>query len=415
MIPDLDLCVDNEGRGYTPFYYLITAKQLRPSSLESFHRFIDLPPEIHLQILQCCDTATLFRLMHTSSYLRRESSKLFWEQLEKLWYHCDHYTVNDPEAGCTGLVRYSRHFTRHIRQLEVTLSRMRWRFADKSKGSRGATVQILQMLWRLVQDLFPSVQKVVLTGCQPFRKERLADSEHGEQDLLTAVVELCPPHISCFVAFDLHIHPHLCRLWRLAPGRSWRIVEESWALNRVVIPYSKFPDGSLGDFLSMKRKLSFYHLTRWGIDWLISETYAQYQDGAKFECPAPDCTEKFTEEAQWRQHIFWSSHWCPGNGRQAVALPYHSNTPDDVRAALNERKQRLEEIRASVQLIWHKLKDQCEEHPADFEKSFCNQMMEHKVLDADEPTPGDSQLYLFGFSLFDRTHYLYTGMPLEGY
>ena len=50
-----------------------------------FASFSRLPSELQLRIIQCCNPATLFELMHVLSTIRDEAQKLFWAD-QGAWY-----------------------------------------------------------------------------------------------------------------------------------------------------------------------------------------------------------------------------------------------------------------------------------------------------------------------------------------
>lgn len=56
-----------------------------PKWTPSFLSFPCLPLEVQVHILTMCDSATLFSLMHVSTTMRKEASKLFWSD-PNVWY-----------------------------------------------------------------------------------------------------------------------------------------------------------------------------------------------------------------------------------------------------------------------------------------------------------------------------------------
>lgn len=73
----------SSGEERTPFYTYVSPSGIGGNISQqetAFSIFNQLPEEIQLHIVAMCSVSTLFQLMHTSSKLRREASKLFWGQ-----------------------------------------------------------------------------------------------------------------------------------------------------------------------------------------------------------------------------------------------------------------------------------------------------------------------------------------------
>jgi hypothetical protein len=169
MLWDLNLCVDyNRWVPLVPFFTLTTPTQVRWSPRRSFHRFSDLPPDIHLLIFQQCDSPTLFWLMHTTSYTRHESSKLFWAQIAAMWCRCEWGNIDHFPQGRPGLVRYDRGFCARIAQVELLLGKLELRFGNEVHAKENSTPEErIRRLWEAVAELFLAAWIVVLSSFVP--------------------------------------------------------------------------------------------------------------------------------------------------------------------------------------------------------------------------------------------------------
>ncbi|KAL2815246.1 hypothetical protein BDW59DRAFT_166838 [Aspergillus cavernicola] len=407
---DLDLCVDYRGEPFIPFYYFITPKPSSTPALRSFPRFADLPPDLHLIIFQCCDSPTLFQLMHTCSYTRHECAKLFWSQFADVWYHLGLGAIKQYDQHRVGLVRHNRDFARYTRQVELHLGRMEWKFGDHVETRA-------RQLWGTIDELFPCAEKVVLSGAVPYRALPPPDGEYDvEYSAISQVVDMSPPHITCFVALQPTC-PQPMTLWRIAPGSSWRVVVEYWCPKRILMPTSRLPSGLLADLMSMTTKCKFFRLGRDGVDWLKAETYIRYGDGPEIECPNEECYTKFSPD-EWREHMRTGFHWRSGSSRREGGFPCYRNTPVHVRAALEAREEHLEELKAAVRSVWGKLKKEFGHNNTEtnrrFKNTFFAQMKEHRFLVPDETDLSKSDWYFHAVeSKFDDSSCFYSGLPFS--
>lgn len=149
---DLKLWMYRDLLPFTPFYYFVAPEPLPFEGPKLFHRFMDLPLEIHRMIFQPCDTPTLFHLMHTSSYTRRECSELFWEPEPNTWYLPDDTHLLFADGNFR--IYHCLEFASHVTQVEINFEHV---------GLNWPTFNG-QAFWDNLQSLFPSVWNVVLSG-----------------------------------------------------------------------------------------------------------------------------------------------------------------------------------------------------------------------------------------------------------
>jgi hypothetical protein len=374
----------------TPFSHFVTP-ELSPSP-KRFPRFMDLPLELHRLIFQACDTPTLFHLMHTSSYIRSECSELFWGSGNRVWYRPDHayYLFNEKDSP----IDFCSEFASRITHVEISLY-----FADHRRMAyTGRT------FWDRLQGLFPSARNVVLSGSQPRRKDI------SQYFFISQMVGPAPPDINAFVAFkckgDVDVDEHALRhrLWRVERHR-WSLVQDIWTPMRVLLPPKRVPPGLLNDLSTSDR----IHRILWremkALNWLKLETYARYSDTSVIECPDPGCKDlEFHTLKDFKIHILVKRHIGGSSFTHDNDLVlYHRYTPVEVKAVLDSKQRRLDEMVRVKRLLEDDLHDRYR-RPGDakrkFEEELTVQMKEHGYL-APHKSLEDSNLWLDRAEIFE--------------
>ena len=377
---DLKLVMDYDSLPLTPFCYFVAPEPLEFQGPKLFHHFMDLPLEIHRAIFQYCDTPTLFHLMHTSSYIRYECFDLFWEPDRNTWYR--HEYAGELFDYDFFPIYHCPTFASRITQVEIGFP---FRQLDRM-ARRG------QAFWDKLQQLFPSMQNVVLSGNGP---ERLPPAFPSP---ISDLVTLAPPNITAFVAFQYGGYEGALRyrLWRVEAGTCWSIIQDPWTPMRVLLPAKKVQLSLLNDFLLIKRVAVASARERRGRDWLVLETYGRYSDSSGIDCPDPGCNTKFPTLEKLKMHIWHDSHEGLRNSYGFSMMKYHRNTPIEVRAILDTKQRRLDEMYFILTVLQEELREQYHKHgeygQRQFEEALTGQMKEHGYL-APEKSLDDLELW----------------------
>lgn len=387
---DLKLCMTRDSLPFTPFYCFVAPDPFPFKGPELFHRFMDLPLEIHRMIFHHCDAPTLFHIMHASSYTRRECSALFWEPEHNTWYRPDnaHLLFEDQNFR----LYHCPEFASRVKQVEINIEYMELNRVASSG----------QAFWEKLRSLFPSVQNVVLSGKAP--KHSLPphcgvyDRDYSP---VSDLVDMAPPNITALVAFKYGGSEGALRyrLWRV--GACWSIVEDSWTPMRVLIPAKKIPSGLLNDFLSMERAYKDGYSEFLAREWLALDTYARYPESRGIDCPSPWCNAKFPMLEQLKEHIAYGSFERFQKPCGRYMIQYHRNTPVEVKAALDTKQRRSEETFFLATVLNEELREQYRQNGEagreQFQDTLARQMKEYEIVGPDQSLVNSESWY----DLFD--------------
>lgn len=144
------------------------------ASNASFRHFAKLPVELQLRIFHFCDPATVFRLMHTSHYMRTEAKKLFFSDPEA-WYHVDAGWL--LRGGYAAHTEYNLEFLACVERLNVDFGWMTERTWMTQEGSSewggteeeavaaafGGMDECMRDFWRAIQYRLPKLQHIILS------------------------------------------------------------------------------------------------------------------------------------------------------------------------------------------------------------------------------------------------------------
>jgi hypothetical protein len=126
----------------------------------SFTQFGALPAELQFRILAFCSADTLFQLMHVSSTLRPEASKLFWAN-SKAYFHVDAYQLLD--GGYPAYTYWDLGFLDHVQNVEIeydsgTDNR---RLCPDPHGRREFQQDPILTFWNSFKKTFPNAMRVI--------------------------------------------------------------------------------------------------------------------------------------------------------------------------------------------------------------------------------------------------------------
>jgi hypothetical protein len=319
---------------------------------------------------------------------------MFWEPDHDTWYRPE-YADKLFDYECFPIY-HCPTFASRITQVEIGFYLQQ----IDQMAHRG------QAFWDKLQKLFPSVQNVVLSG------NGAGPLPPPCPSLISDLVMLAPPNITAFAAFQYGGYEGALRykLCKAEAGACWSIIKDPWTPMRVLLPPKKVPLSLLNDFLLVERVAVASNRERRGRDWLILETYARYSDSSRIDCPDPGCNAKFPTLEELKMHIWHDSHEGLRNSYGFSMMDYHRNTPVEVKAILDTKQRRLDEMYFIRTVVQEELREQYQNRgdsgKRQFEEALTGQMKEHGYL-APEKSLDDLELWhdLAGLFEYDTDDY----------
>src|SRR5690242_9293647 len=121
-------------------------------------KFPQLPDEIQLHVLAMCSASTLFQLMHTSSRLRKEASKLFWGKEDAYFLVEAHWLVDKAYPGQS---MWDMAFLANVQHVEVEYqARISQEICVRRDGICDIQHNLVDAFWTSLKGRFPNVKKV---------------------------------------------------------------------------------------------------------------------------------------------------------------------------------------------------------------------------------------------------------------
>lgn len=122
--------------------------------------YSQLPDELQLHILTLCSDSCLFQLMHTSSKLRIEASKLFWRRRDVYFLVEAQWLI---EKAYPGQSYWDMAFLANVQNVEVecpgSISGQICRKRDEKREIQHALVHVF---WASLQNRFPNAKTVII-------------------------------------------------------------------------------------------------------------------------------------------------------------------------------------------------------------------------------------------------------------
>ncbi|KAL3464823.1 hypothetical protein BJX64DRAFT_253827 [Aspergillus heterothallicus] len=364
MIWDLDRCLDTAGAPITPFHYFVSPTSgFQLPNLCSFPRFLQLPLEIQLEVCRFCNLSTLYRLVQTSSHMRALAKKLLLSELQQIWYHVEISSTNTGGYIKQELARalHCPQFASIITKIELSVRFADWQILGATESF--TTVDKARRFWRHVQDLFPLVKEVVLSGIMddilvngtpPDSADRSPVSNYP---LIETYIRESPPHLVPLIALvNRSGNPY--QLWRVTAKSGskqafWTLVQPSWDPKRAIIPVRKLSPGLLRDTVRRRRDQWFWNLERKGVSKLRRESHIRYAPSTGIDCCNSTCNVTVSTPEEWEEHV---ASRCPvlfGLHK----MPLSRYTPDDVVMVLESRRARIDRLYDSSQRLREDLRE----------------------------------------------------------
>lgn len=405
---DLNLCLEPLEKVLVPFHYFVepgSRLAIPPSPLLCSFPFFRLPIDLQLVVYEQCDAPTLFQLMRTSLSTRRLATKLFWENtFPGQWYHCPDYGLFQHRIQTYIFTPHCPKFASRITNIEIDLIRLELQFQEDGEGYderfRASTSTKATAFWAKVEKVFPSVKRVVLTGCTPRRLNPPPPGESdGDYTSIEIVVGCAPAHIKVHIAFVAFPNrepdrPPRNTLWRVEGPSAWCVVDSDWNPTRVLLPERRWTVSPLGDFEIFYRRYSSVLLEASGIKWLMIESYARYAIHGVIHCPRLDCSATYRQRELWKQHLSASGHGRFDVRNQSKEDPMlqlfcYKHTPETEKAAIEARRQRLDsqllEAAKIQRRVGHGWGPPGSEQRRLFEQEFIAQIKEESLYTPEEP------------------------------
>lgn len=332
---DLSWCMFEWGSPIIPFFRFVRSKpdlSPSPSSVQPSrcYQFFALPLEIQRLIFGFCDPPTLFGLMHSSPYFRRECLPLFWEAVRKSWFHLE--GIGSDWNGEIEPIFHCPEFASQVTQVEIKICTM---YGRPELDER--------RFWDKVQEHFPSVNKVVLTTtCHKL------DRDLGTLDnKMTTLMKAAPSHITPFIAARESIN---YMLWRIDDQGSWHLTEDHWTPVRVVAPPKKLPPGLLNDFVRSWRIAGLRAWEEIAHQWLREETYSRCpKHGLRLPAFRAD---RFQARQPWVRYVQASSHATASH----LSLPDFWDIQPEVKGLVYLRRKRMDQLRTEAKRLIERLR-----------------------------------------------------------
>ncbi|KAH8433736.1 uncharacterized protein LDX57_011370 [Aspergillus melleus] len=222
--------------------------------------------------------------------MRQECSKLFWDSMPNVWYQIE--PMDSVWDGKMKPLFYCPLFASRVTQVEidVKISEAIW------------TPYNGKEFWERIEELFPSVKSVVLT-CRDL-SDLLFDTDWNTPHH-SAAMRMVDPYAS-YAPSQQVAHGVLADLIS-----SWQI---SWLISREQIE----------------------------LHWLMWETEKHFLENGALICPHLDCERWFRDGETWLVHV---SKYC--FGRVSLGqhrLPWRRNTAAEVKAMLDDRQHRINQM-----------------------------------------------------------------------
>jgi hypothetical protein len=307
----------SSGEERTPFHiYVSTSSICRDVSQQNtaFSTFNQLPAEIQLHIVAMCSVSTLFQLMHTSSKLRIEASKLFWGQRATYFLVEAEWLIDKAYPGQSF---WDTAFLVNVQNVEVEYQPViskKIRFHER--GTQVIRQDLIDTFWAALKNWFPNIQKVILN--QSKGSYGLEDDEEPFPLALQCLLQACPQSIECSLLYveqkpqsvtgipQWRTDPWQRCLFQYADDRRWLKTEPERIRRTILMPPKQFK-GPIGQYMRLRYQAhKKIPLQKFGLWPLMVEALDRYHfdEGCNepFFCPLSGCTAYFSQAGEWSVH-----------------------------------------------------------------------------------------------------------------
>ncbi|KAJ6274254.1 hypothetical protein PSV08DRAFT_367897 [Bipolaris maydis] len=297
--------ITSSGEERTPFHTYVSP---------TFSIFSQLPVEIQLHIVAMCSVSTLFQLMHTSSKLRREASKLFWGQKATYFLIEAEWLIDKAYPGQSF---WDMAFLANVQNVEVEYQPViSKKICIHEHGTLVLRHDLINTFWDALKHWCPNLQKVILN--QSKGSYSLEDDNEPFPRALQCLLQACPPSIKCSLLY-LEQKPQSATgilQWRTDPwqrclfqytdDRGWLKTEPQRMRRTILVPPKQFK-GPVGHYMGLRyqahKKIPLQRLGLWPLTVEALDCY--HFDGVRdkpFSCPLSGCTAYFSQGGEWSVH-----------------------------------------------------------------------------------------------------------------
>jgi hypothetical protein len=301
----------SSGEERTPFHTYVSPSGMRGNVSQqdtAFSMFNRLPAEIQLHIVAMCSISTLFQLMHTSSKLRREASKLFWGQKATYFVVEAEWLINKAYPGQSF---WDMAFFANVQNVEVeyqpVISKM---ICCYEYGTLDIRHDLIDTFWAALKHWCPKLQKVILN--QSKGSYTLEDDNEPFPQALQCLLLKCSllyleqkPQSTTGI-LQWRTDPWQRCLFQYTGGRGWLKTEPQRMRRTILMPPKQFT-GPVGHYIGLRYQAHMkIPLQRLGLWPLMVEALDCYHfDGVHdkpFSCPLSGCTAYFSQGGEWSVH-----------------------------------------------------------------------------------------------------------------
>jgi hypothetical protein len=315
---DWGLQTTDEWEKHVPFHAYVRS---RPGANRVQHRhvylfplFSTLPAELQFHILAFCPAHTLFRMMHVSSALRAEASKLFWATSGASFLVGADWLLG---GGYQGDTYRDLPFMHHVQRVEIEYHRgFDAEICFKGNDERlSARQDQITRFWESLVLRLPNVNRVLFNqGYEtPLWWEDGKQMTQPLQILLQARpigLEVAVLVLEETVVIDASIPVPPTRRWQRSLYQP--SVDGGWVKAHnyrreatILMPTKQF-QGPVGEFHRLLHEAEGIYDQREGLWPLMIEALDRYyfDDGREvpFDCPLASCGTQFTRAGEWSIH-----------------------------------------------------------------------------------------------------------------
>lgn len=325
-----------------------------------FLRFTSLPVELQLRIFGFCSACTLFQLMHVSSAVRIEASKLFWAN-PATYFLVDASWLLD--GGYPGYQCYDLAFMQNVQNIEIEYEPSTNSDICPRRARRDVIRQDrIAAFWDSVKQRFPSARSVVINQNG---ESGLWRSDGAVPRPLRILLQAhpCTLQASALVSErqdipDVHgstltqpVKTWKRALYQMVAGDVWQ-KQEYRRRDTVLLPMKHWA-GPAGEFERLKRQCFLVELQQYGLWPLAIEALDRYHfDCGKnepFSCLWAGCDAYFKTPGAWTVHAAETHYQHPSQ---------FSILPNEIKTLFEERARSLEASNRQVRMQFKRIKEE---------------------------------------------------------
>jgi hypothetical protein len=346
----------SSGEERTPFHIYVSPSSIcRDASQQdmAFSAFNQLPAEIQLHIVAMCSVSTLFQLMHTSSKLRIEASKLFWGQRATYFLVEAEWLIDKAYPGQSF---WDMAFLANVQNVEVEYQPIiSQRICFHGSGTQVIQHDLIDNFWAALKNRFPNIRKVILNQSKGSYSR---DDKNPFPLALQCLLQACPQRIECSLLYVEQKPQSVTEIpqWRTdawqrclfqyTDYRGWLKTEPERIRRTILMPPKQFK-GPIGHYMGLRyqahKKIPLQRLGLWPLMVeALDRCHFDEERNEPFSCPLSGCIAYFSQAGEWSVHAA-EVHYREWENLLEI-LPSNSMGAD-----LRERSQALDREKKQIQ------------------------------------------------------------------